>query len=184
VVESYGGIGPEASSLLKQLSRYSREYTPRAFLLHARKRLSVSLQASNANIALLGMQETHLRMHSKNPSGYVSYAKRRAATMGYPQARDSDQLRAHIGPAVFSSGAAAAASVAEEHGDDESDESRDGEFQHASRVNTAGLIVRVDVDSLRADTSASGSAPRFIQHDRRVEDPYASPPTEGVGVES
>src|SRR5665648_96989 len=167
VVESYGGLGPDATSLLKRLSHYSREYTPRAFLLHARKRLSVTLQSSNANIALMGMQETHLRMHARKPSGHVSYAQKRAANMGYPQPRDSDQLRARMGPAVFSSGAAAAASVAEEHGDEESDEARDGEFQHASRVNTAGLTIRLDVDSLQADTSTSCLHP-CIQHERSV----------------
>jgi len=178
VVESYGGLGPDATSLLKRLSHYSREYTPRAFLLHARKRLSVTLQSSNANIALMGMQETHLRMHARKPSGHVSYAQKRAANMGYPQPRDSDQLRARMGPAVFSSGAAAAASVAEEHGDEESDEARDGEFQHASRVNTAGLTIRLDVDSLQADTSTSCHP--CIQHERSVVQ-SASAPTEGAG---
>jgi hypothetical protein len=61
VMETYGGMGPEAQTLLHNIAAHSTEYSPEDFLAHARKRLSVTLQSSNADIAQLAMQRFHLR---------------------------------------------------------------------------------------------------------------------------
>ena len=63
VMETYGGIGHEASQLLRLLSVHSKELSAPAFLTHAHKRLSVTLQSSNANIAQLAMESLHLHQH-------------------------------------------------------------------------------------------------------------------------
>ena len=65
-LESYGGMGPDGSRLLRKLASFSRSFSPRQFLLHAYRRLSVTLQSSNANISLLAMQQLHLQQHARN----------------------------------------------------------------------------------------------------------------------
>jgi hypothetical protein len=106
VVETYGGLGAEATQLLRTLAAHSKEYSPRAFLEHARKRLSATLQASNANIALECMQSFHLRQHAGNPAAYDSYQRKRI--VGYAAPADSDRLAGSM-QGVLSAAAAQAA---------------------------------------------------------------------------
>lgn len=152
VLETYGGIGADASKLLKQLARHSREYSSASFLLHARKRLAVTLHSSNANVSLLAMQQQHLRQHMQAPSN-VSRAR-------HARPHDTDQLAARLAPILNSSAAPAAAVGAS--GSDVDD--GDAAFVHGSLINSAGIIVRVDFDALAADTAEPGR----IQHDRVV----------------
>jgi hypothetical protein len=63
VMETYGGIGKAAASLLKRMSQHSREYSPKEFLEHAHARLSICLQSSNANLVLLSMQQLSTSLH-------------------------------------------------------------------------------------------------------------------------
>jgi len=56
-METYGGLGDEALELLDILSKHTKdEYSERQFLSHAFRRLSVTLQKSNANVQSRGMQ--------------------------------------------------------------------------------------------------------------------------------
>ena len=55
-METYGGLGDEARQLLRTLSRHSKDdLSQREFLAHAYRRLSVALQAGNANIQARGV---------------------------------------------------------------------------------------------------------------------------------
>jgi len=59
VLESYGGVGAEASRTLQFLAAAAAQ--PKAFLRHAQQALSVCLQRGNAQVALLGQAALHLR---------------------------------------------------------------------------------------------------------------------------
>ena len=98
-MESYGGLSPEAESLLGILAGHSKEYTPQQFLLHAHRRISVVLQASNANIAFLGIQRLHLQQHHNNSNSYAAYERQRSI----PQARpvNSSALEFRLKPILL-----------------------------------------------------------------------------------
>ena len=94
-------MGPEATALLSALAQHSQEYPARAFLLHAHRRLSCTLQSSNANIALLAMQQWHLSQHAKDSRTHERHLERRAQTLSqYAEPHNSDllwrQLRAQM----------------------------------------------------------------------------------------
>jgi hypothetical protein len=59
VLESYGGINDEATSLLATLASHASEGDQQSFLLFAHQSLSVALQNSNAFIAQIGTQMMH-----------------------------------------------------------------------------------------------------------------------------
>jgi len=139
VMESYGGIGEEASKLLRTMSVHSVEYSPSDFLLHAHKRLSVALQSSNADVAQLAMQHFHLHQHAANK---ISYEAKRdihwARTTKYAQAADGDQLAQHVSLAVQS-----AECQAQQRAADRMDESASAAgqlaFVHQRRVGVADI---------------------------------------------
>ena len=96
-VETYGGIGAEATTLLHTMAAHSKEYSPADFLLHARKRLSVALQSSNADIAQLAMQQHHLRQHAANQGAFDHNQRQRDAHLRiYAQPANGDQLARRV----------------------------------------------------------------------------------------
>ena len=104
VFESNGGIGAEGSKLLKLLSVNCRNYTAKEFLLHAHKRISVTMQSANANIAQLAMQRFHLHHHAKNKSIYEAHLLKRAANpRPYSTPIDADELDKIIQPELQAS---------------------------------------------------------------------------------
>jgi hypothetical protein len=64
VLESYGGIAPEAQSLLRTLSSHATDMKERQWMTHAMRCISVALQAGNAFIAQAGMQQ-QLTSHTR-----------------------------------------------------------------------------------------------------------------------
>ena len=104
-IETYGGIGKEGTQLLQTLAAHSKEYSPAAFLLHARKRLSVTLQSSNANIAQLAMQQFHLHNNARNKSTYEAHLVKKAS-LGYAQPIDADRLEHALQPTLQAASAA------------------------------------------------------------------------------
>jgi len=100
-VETYGGIGAEATTLLYTMAAHCKEYSPREFLLHAHRRISVALQSSNADIAQLAMQQHHLRQHAANQASFDHNQRVRDAHLRiYAQPADGDQLARHVSIAV------------------------------------------------------------------------------------
>ena len=97
-VETYGGIGAEATTLLHTMAAHSKEYSPADFLLHAHKRLSIALQSSNADIAQLAMQQHHLRQHAASNQGSFDSNQRRhnAHFRIYAQPANGDQLARRV----------------------------------------------------------------------------------------
>jgi len=68
VLESYGGVGIEATRTLQFLAAAAAQ--PQAFMRHAQQALSVCLQRGNAQVALLGQAELHLRrQQAQRPRG-------------------------------------------------------------------------------------------------------------------
>jgi hypothetical protein len=131
VVESYGGIGAEANTLLHTLASHSKELSPQAFLLHAHKRLSVALQSSNANVAQLAMQQFHLHQHQSSRSGYDYYQQKvREEKLRYAIPEDGDRLARRVSYAIT----AAAAEAAELEEDAKREEEQRDSFIHAHRV--------------------------------------------------
>jgi hypothetical protein len=96
-METYGGIGAEASTLLQTMAALSVEYSPSDFLLHAHKRLSVALQSSNADTAQIAMQHFHLHQHSSNKWNHeMKRDEHWARTTKYAQAADGDALARQV----------------------------------------------------------------------------------------
>lgn len=135
-IESYGGIGREGSDFLRTLAAHSREYTPAAFLLHARKRLSVTLQSSNANIAQLAMQQFHLHHHSRNPASYEAHLKKKAA-IGYCEPSNADYIDRCIQPTLQ----AASAAIINQQLADSDNSSNTPSFTHDSRIAFADRTI-------------------------------------------
>jgi hypothetical protein len=78
VVESNGGLAPDAQKLLTLLSKHSHDLTPRQWLAHAYNVVSVVLQSANARLAQGGMQSHNIdrtRWQRKN-NGQLRYAQR------------------------------------------------------------------------------------------------------------
>ena len=82
-METYDGLGREAVQLLNLLASHSRQFTPQEFLRHAYDRLSVTLQASNADVSQMGMQQLNLARHVQNPHRHVHGEQRRSAPGTY-----------------------------------------------------------------------------------------------------
>ena len=97
-MESYGGLCPEAESLLGILARHSKEYTAAVPPPRAPPNLRRA-QASNANIALLGIQRLHLQQHHNNSNSYAAYERQRSI----PQARpvNSSALEFRLKPILL-----------------------------------------------------------------------------------
>jgi len=116
-LESYGGMGPDGSRLLRKLASFSRSFTPRQFLLHAYRRLSVTLQSSNANISLLAMQQLHLQQHARNRWTFDRQLSQQTRALGYAQPIDSDRLARELKPAwhALHEGAADSDGEGEQH---------------------------------------------------------------------
>jgi hypothetical protein len=57
VLESYGGLAPEARSLLRTLASHATDMSERQWMMYAKRCISVALQAGNAFIAQAGMQQ-------------------------------------------------------------------------------------------------------------------------------
>jgi len=99
VLETYGGIGHEADQLLRLLSVHSKELSAPAFLLHARKRLSVTLQSSNANVAQLGMESFHLHSHLSS-SSFARQDRQMRKHHAYTFPANADSIARRIQPTV------------------------------------------------------------------------------------
>jgi hypothetical protein len=109
VMETYGGMGAEATKLLHIIAAHSQEYTAADFLTHAHSRLSVALQSSNADIAQNGMQLFHLRQHAANKCQFdISQQARDARNRMYSQPAHGDQLATRVSLSVHAADAAAA----------------------------------------------------------------------------
>jgi hypothetical protein len=140
VLETYGGLGTEATALLQQLSFSAHDYTPSEFLLHARRRLSVTLQSSNADVAQLAMQRFHLIQHASNRGTYqhsLQLADER--NKRYAQPHNGDRLATKIRGVVAE--AEARASFVDELACLD-DESESAPFVHSHRVSFADLPTR------------------------------------------
>jgi len=138
VLESYGGFGVEASALLQQLSAFSQELSPREFLLHAHRRLSVTLQSSNADIAQLAMQHHQLAQHTTNRTLYDRWKALAAVRQAhYVKPYDGDKLARRVSLTV----AAAEASATQLDELTVMDESTQP-FVHAHRVSFADATSR------------------------------------------
>ena len=85
VMESYGGVAPQAVRLLHTLAAHSREHSRSEFLTHAYRRLSVVMQLANANIQLEGMHQMQLILHTAK--GFE-----RHRSFAYSAPRDADRL--------------------------------------------------------------------------------------------
>jgi hypothetical protein len=73
VLESYGGVGTEATRTLQFLAAAASQ--PRAFMRHAQQALSVCLQRGNAQVALLGQAALHLRKQQEQRPRGSSWAR-------------------------------------------------------------------------------------------------------------
>ena len=93
VVETYGGIGRQAEKLLDTLSEYATDRSKREFMQDAHTRIAVSLQQSNANLALFGQQRMHLKRRAVQPT---RWQQRRVPSNPHPQ--DTDQLQQRLAP--------------------------------------------------------------------------------------
>ena len=60
-LESLGAKGTEATQLLQRMAAHSLDLSPQAFLLHATRRLSITLQSGNAGIAVQGTTDLLLQ---------------------------------------------------------------------------------------------------------------------------
>jgi len=120
-VETYGGIGSEATTLLYTMAAHSKEYSPAQFLTHAYARLSVALQSSNADIAQLGMEQLHLRQHAANPNQFdCSQRERDRRNAQYAQPEDGKKLERRVSLIVQAAEAKAeTAAVAEREAEEE-----------------------------------------------------------------
>jgi hypothetical protein len=100
VMETYGGIGHEASQLLRLLSVHSKELSAPAFLTHAHKRLSVTLQSSNANIAQLAMESLHLHQHLTGAESFRRQQEQQRQHQHYTFPLNSDSIARRIEPTI------------------------------------------------------------------------------------
>ena len=141
-VESYGGMAPESVALLKLLSLHSKEYSPQQFLQHAYRRLSVTLQTANANIAALGIQRLHLHQHHGNPNRYAQYERnKQMIPLAYPRNTSRiERKNQHILDAAES-----AAYSADSGMDDESTASHS--YTHPMHMNFADVSVAAVADA-------------------------------------
>jgi hypothetical protein len=133
-------LGAEATALLQQLSVYAHDYSPAEFLLHARRRLSVTLQSSNADVAQLAMQRFHLIQHASNRGSYqhsLQLADERNKRYALPH--NGDRLAQKISGVVAE--AEARASFLDELACLD-DESESAPFVHSHRVSFADLPTR------------------------------------------
>ena len=106
VVESYGGLGSEALTLLHTMAAHCKEYSPREFLLHAHHRISVALQSSNADIAQLAMQQHHLRQKCVFSSEYdQDQRKHDARDAAHARPAHGDQLARRVSLTVHAAAA-------------------------------------------------------------------------------
>ena len=135
-IETYGGVGKEGTQLLQTLAALSKEYSPAAFLLHARKRLSVTLQSSNANIQQLAIQQFHLHNNARNKSTYEAHLVKKAS-IGYAQPIDADRLEHAIQPALQ---AQSAAIIEEQQQQLQQRSSNKPNFIHPDRVGQVDCI--------------------------------------------
>lgn len=143
--ETYGGIGRQASDLLTKLAAHSKQYTPMEFLRHAYDRLSVTLQASNADISQMGMQQLHLAQHASNRHAYFAKMHRRFTGGGYSEPRrDADRLAQRLQSTIDIDQAQSA-------GEASAYLQLAAAFEHDGRIAFADVAVDTDgVDSIAA----------------------------------
>ena len=124
VMETYGGMGVEASKLLAVLAEHADDKA--SFLTHAHNSLSVCLQASNATLAAVGTQMLHTQQRvwlhgggQRRPtdcfSGRSPVSRSTTATSAQPARRgiaNTAEARQRHGVAVKAGKAAAAAKKA------------------------------------------------------------------------
>jgi hypothetical protein len=101
VVETYGGIGRKAERLLRILSAHSIDRSPVEFMTDAYNRIAVSLQKSNANLALNGQQRMISKRRAVQPVGWQC---RRVSRYSYPQ--DTSLLQEQLAPQLAAADAA------------------------------------------------------------------------------
>ena len=64
-LETYGAMGKEGGQLLARMAAHSLDRSPKQFLAHAARVLSVALQAGNAGVAAQGTAELHLQAYKR-----------------------------------------------------------------------------------------------------------------------
>jgi hypothetical protein len=143
VMETYGGLGHAAAALLRRLAQHSREYSPNEFIRHAYARLSVCLQASNANLALLSMQQLATSLHLAHKQMYKT-------RYGYAQPQDSNRLAEKV------EGKIRQYKATMEDDDDDDDEQQE-EQKAASAVAAAATAMSLSPFSSSSSSSSSSS---------------------------
>ena len=112
VLESYGGLGPEAVRVIDFLAASSSDMSEKEFRKHAYRRIAVCLQRGNAHIGLLGQQQMHIRRQVAN-SRTVDSAFR-LNTRQLPTQLSGSTLRHRLEPWLSASDAAGAQAAASE----------------------------------------------------------------------
>jgi hypothetical protein len=136
-METYGGIAPEAEALLRTMAAHSTEYSPSDFLLHAHKRLSVTLQSSNADVAQHAMQQFHLRQHAANTRTYdIHQALHLERASRYAQPAQGDRLAQQLQPIME---AADVQALQAEHATEAACHAAPLAFVHARHVGIADI---------------------------------------------
>ena len=139
-MESYGGISNESMKLLQTLASHSQEYTPVEFLQHAYRRLSCTLQSSNANIPQLAIQQLHLHRHAA-AGNYERWIRRGKRSLTYAQPINADRLAKSMEHSI------AAAEIRIQI--DEEDDTR---------------IIESSVSDSNSSSSHRSSTPTFVHH--------------------
>ena len=125
----------QASQLLQRMSLCSKEYSPKQFLSHARRRLSATLQNSNANLALMALQELHQRQYLRHPGRALAQWDRRGSASARPVS--SDRLAARLSATLGWDDAGV-------HGDTQLTEAEQADtaapFVHFSRTDGFGVL--------------------------------------------
>ena len=131
------------------------------------------MQSSNANIALIAMQQLHLQQHAKNKHSHQRQQRiHDERTDYYAQPFNSDHLQRQLNRVMSDTGTMDAATAAATSSDLIPD-STVSSFHHDQRISYAGvvcrsltptLVISTDEDELAADTDLPG----VVQPDRRV----------------
>lgn len=146
VMETYGGVGREGTTLLHVLASHCKRYSKEAFLSHARKRLSVTLQSANANLSQLAMQGFLLREHShSNARGVYDWRQQQRdkhnAKLSLPE--DGDRLARRVSLCVAVAAAEAEAEEADAGAGSPLDFTHDQRLAFADRTVTMAITAEV-----------------------------------------
>jgi hypothetical protein len=112
VLESYGGLGPEAIRVINFLAASSSDLDEKEFRKHALRRIAICLQRGNAHIGLLGQQQMHIRRQVINSRNIDSAFRHNARSL--TTQITGTALRHRLDPWLSASDAAGADAAAAE----------------------------------------------------------------------